>query len=454
MTNRISRRFGTVTPDKRQSATLHLVQSSRFAKRLAKLLLLALVLSGLAMAFLPWQQTSRGEGAVVAYVPQERQQSIESPAKGIVAKIGDGLVEGSVVRKGDFILEIQPFAANMVQQLNGQLTELKTKEETANVKAEAYRQNVEGFTEAADFAVSAAQQMVEAAQAKLESKQQLIAGYEAKELQAKLNFERQEMLAQRGLKPAKEIEKLRKEWDVAKSESQSVRQDVMSLRRELDAKKDMLEEKRRVAQTKIDYARAMEQDSLGSAATVRKEIRDVQIKLEEMSRLIVRAPRDGTIFRMPLYEQGQTIKEGQSILTLIPDSTQEAVELLVNGNDMPLIQVGQEVRLQFEGWPAVQFPGWPSIAVGTFSGQVATVDATDNGMGRFRILVTPTEGSEWPTERYLRQGVRTNGWVMLQKVTLGYEIWRQLNGFPVIVSEKEPGKKTEKSKSKPPKMPK
>ena len=161
MTNTNSPRFGTVLPDQRQSATLHLVQSSRFAKRLAKLLLLALVICGLAMAFLPWQQTSRGEGSVVAYVPQERQQSIEAPAKGVVAKIGDGLVEGSAVKKGDFILEIQPFAANMVQQLNGQLANLRTKEETANVKAGAYRQNVEGFTEAAEFAVSAAEQMVE-----------------------------------------------------------------------------------------------------------------------------------------------------------------------------------------------------------------------------------------------------------------------------------------------------
>ena len=296
-----------------------------------------------------------------------------------------------------------------------------------------------------------------AAVAKLDSKQQLVAGYTAKELQAKLNYERQEMLGRRGVKPVKEVEKLRKEWDVAKSESQSVLQDVMSLEKELSAKRDELEEKKRVAQTKIDYARALEQDSLGAAATVRKDIADVQMKLEEMDRLVIRAPRDGTIFRMPLYEQGQTIKEGQSILTLIPESSQEAVELMVRGNDMPLIQIGQEVRLQFEGWPAVQFPGWPSIAVGTFSGQVATVDATDDGFGSFRILVIPGEDTEWPTERYLRQGVRANGWVMLKQVTLGYEIWRQLNGFPVLVSDKdkEPKKGTSKSKSpKPPKLPK
>ncbi|MEM7457372.1 MAG: toxin secretion protein, partial [Planctomycetota bacterium] len=105
---------------------------------------------------------------------------------------------------------------------------------------------------------------------------------------------------------------------------------------------------------------------------------------------------------------------------------------------------------QFEGWPAVQFAGWPSVAVGTFGGVVASVDATDNGKGQFRVLVTPGD-AEWPSDRYLRQGVRANGWVMLREVSLGYEIWRQLNGFPVIVSSGEPSGGDE---IKTPKLPK
>ena len=239
---------------------------------------------------------------------------------------------------------------------------------------------------------------------------------------------------------------------MAAAELESVKQDVESLENELSAKQNELEEKRRLAQTKTDYARAMQQDAIGSAATIRKEQREIEVKLSELNRLKITAPRDGTIFRMPIYEQGQTIKEGDSIVTIIPEASQSAVELWVPGNDMPLVQVGQEVRLQFEGWPAVQFAGWPSVAVGTFSGSVTNVDATDNGKGEFRILITPNEKDEnkWPSDRYLRQGVRVNGWVMLREVSLGYEIWRQLNGFPVILSDEEPSI----SKSKPPKIPK
>ncbi|MBL8825787.1 MAG: hypothetical protein JNM18_02290, partial [Planctomycetaceae bacterium] len=43
--------------------------------------------------------------------------------------------------------------------------------------------------------------------------------------------------------------------------------------------------------------------------------------------------------------------------------------------------------------------------------------------------------------RELRQGVRVNGWIQLNQVTLGYELWRQLNGFPLATSpSKDDGK--------------
>ena len=129
------------------------------------------------------------------------------------------------------------------------------------------------------------------------------------------------------------------------------------------------------------------------------------------------------------------LKEGDQLFTIVPDTTERAVELWVSGNDTPLVRKGDHVRLQFEGWPAVQFAGWPSVAVGTFGGEVMTIDSTDNGNGKFRILIQPTSAESWPSKRFLRQGVRANGWVMLQQVPLGYEIWRQLNGFPPSLSK-------------------
>jgi multidrug resistance efflux pump len=394
-------------------------------------------------------------GKVVAYVPQERQQTVTSPVKGIARRLGSGLVEGAKVRRGDFIVEIEPNAANLVEQLKGGLQDLEAKLSTARTKAEVYGQNVVDFEAAKAAAVAAADELVEAAKAKRDAKQRLVPAYEAKERQARLNYERQKALFEKGVQSEKEVEKLHKDLDVAQAELESVRLDVEAAKEEWQAKKNERIQKEREAQTKVDYARAMQQDALGQAAVAQKEKREVAIKLSELDRLTIYAPRDGTLFRLNVFERGQLLKEGDELFTIVPDASERAVELWVSGNDIPLVRRGDHVRLQFEGWPAVQFAGWPSVAVGTFGGQVMTIDATDDGSGKFRILVQPDDETGWPSDRYLRQGVRANGWVMLNQVTLGYEIWRQLNGFPATISKSEPGSgKNNMDGMKKPKLPK
>ncbi|PQO33394.1 hemolysin D [Blastopirellula marina] len=433
---------------------LKLVQSSRWVWRLANALLVMLMLSIVGMIFVPWQQSSRGAGQVIAYAPQERQQMVTAPTKGIVSEIMPDLREGSPVKKGDLILEMEPAAANLVNQLEASLRDLDAKVETAQVKAEVYGRNVIDFTEAKTAAVSAADQLVEAAKAKWDAKRKLVPGYEAKRLQAQLNLDRQKKLFDEGLQSEKELEKLKKDLDVAEADLESVKLDVEAALGELEAKKNERIQKEREAQTKVDYAKAMQQEALGQVATANKERRDVNIKLSELQRLKIRAPRDGTLYRVEVFEQGQMLKEGDPLFTIVPEATQRAVELWISGNDVPLVHTADHVRLQFEGWPAVQFAGWPSVAVGTFGGTVASVDATDDGLGNFRVLVVPDADAEnaWPDERYLRQGVQANGWVMLNQVPLGYEIWRQLNGFPPTAADsKAKSKDATKPKIKLPK---
>ena len=152
------------------------------------------------------------------------------------------------------------------------------------------------------------------------------------------------------------------------------------------------------------------------------------------------APREGTVFRIIANGQsGEILKAGDPLVVLVPVTAERAVEVLLSGNDVPLVREGASARIQFEGWPALQFSGWPSVALGTFGGRVAFVDSSDDGAGNFRALVVPDDGSHWPSGVYLRQGVRTHAWVQLGRVRLGYELWRQFNGFPASLP-KEPGK--------------
>ena len=125
-----------------------------------------------------------------------------------------------------------------------------------------------------------------------------------------------------------------------------------------------------------------------------------------------------------------TVKAGDKIATFAPKLQEMAVELYVDGNDIPLVSQGRKVRLQFEGWPAMQFSGWPTLSVGTFAGIVSAVDASVSDNGKFRVIVVAENDHKWPDPHFLKHGAKVYGWILLNKVSIGYEIWRQINGFP------------------------
>jgi hypothetical protein len=96
--------------------------------------------------------------------------------------------------------------------------------------------------------------------------------------------------------------------------------------------------------------------------------------------------------------------------------------------DMPLVQKGQQVRLQFDGFPAIVFSGWPQASYGTFGGTVTAIDPSVDSNGKFKIWVVPDSKKQWPAQ--LRYGGGVKGIALLKDVPIVYELWRQLNGFP------------------------
>ena len=70
----------------------------------------------------------------------------------------------------------------------------------------------------------------------------------------------------------------------------------------------------------------------------------------------------------------------------------------------------------------------------TVRGKLEATQEESDTKGKFRVVVRPDPTEpDWPAQRFLRQGARANGWVLLNEVRLGYELWRQLNGFPPAV---------------------
>ena len=186
------------------------------------------------------------------------------------------------------------------------------------------------------------------------------------------------------------------------------------------------------ARRDLENAQIKVSDHAAKLAEARAKLSKVDIALGRQSVQMVRAPRDGRIQALNTAAGGTLISAGDWLATLAPDQARRVVELMVDGRDVALVRPGQPVRLHFEGWPAIQFSGWPSVAQGMFDGRVRSIDPSAQTSGLFRVLVEPMPGKPvWPEDNFVRLGSKVRGWIQMEIVTIGYELWRQLNDFPL-----------------------
>ena len=461
--------------------SLRLARSSRMARVIGKSMLALLVLTFFLVAFAPWQQSVVGSGDVMAYAPGDRQQTIEAPIKGRIVNWGSGIVEKAHVRKGDLIVEIADIDESYLSRLESQLAAGRSQVEAQHQLLEASQRNlaaaltvvvsiesqVAAYRTVKEQVIASANAEIESAKNKVTAEQQHLAEQRAVLAQVEADYERQKTLFAEGITSTSKFQDAERKYREATAKVAKAEAYVAAARNDLEAKLQDRDAKANKAQVDIDYAIAALQKSQGDVAKVegeiakassdlnkaKKELLDQESKLARQRSQTVVAPFDGFLTKIMANQGSRVLKEGDPLCVIVPDTADRAVQIWLRGNDAPLVTPGRHVRLQFEGWPAVQFAGWPSVAVGTFGGEIISVDATDDGKGKFRALVLPDENSQgWPDERYLRQGVRANGWVLLDQVPLWYEIWRRTNGFPPIVSQDEGGQGEKGAKL--PKLPK
>lgn len=461
--------------------SLRLAKSSRRARLIGKVLLTLLVCGFILVAFAPWQQSVSGSGSVIAFSPSERPQKVEALTKGRLVRLGDNVFPNAKVKKGDLIAVIEDLDPEYRERLNEQLETTRRLETAAKevltaseVSLQAsrdaivsYRDQVQGYTMAKDAVLDAADSGIEAAKNKVSAQEEALTQAEAAFEQASQDYERQRILVEKEAVAIVYFQKAEQKYRETRAKVASAKAYIEEAKNNLKEKNQLRAAKEQEAQIKIDdaltklqkaqaevgKASAMVSKAVAELSKAEKGRSEMETKVARQQSQEVRALFDGTLMNIAANQTSQMLKEGDLICEIVPDTTDRAVEVWLDGNDAPLVTPGRHVRLQFEGWPAIQFAGWPSAAVGTFGGVVVSVDETDkNGTGKFRVIVKPdeTDGIGWPDDRYLRQGVRTNGWVLLDKVDLWYEIWRNMNGFPPVVDYIPNEKKT----SKPPKLPK
>jgi multidrug resistance efflux pump len=184
---------------------------------------------------------------------------------------------------------------------------------------------------------------------------------------------------------------------------------------------------------KINKANGDKFQNLSMIANAEAEVAKLENQLSNYTirngRYVVVAPQSGQIIQANKAGLGEIVKESETITVIVPSSQNYAVQLFVKAIDLPLINIGQQVRFTFDGFPAIVFSGWPKNSYGTFSGNVVAIESSIDETGKYKILVAQDSTfKKWPDQ--LRLGTGAKAIMLLKDVPIWYELWRNINGFP------------------------
>ncbi len=391
---------------------------------------------GIIALFLPWTQNIRGTGYVTTLKPDHRPQTVHSTIAGRVEKWY--VQEGDFVKKGDtilFISEIKEeyFDPNLVENTKQQVEAKQMAAQSYDGKVAALDTQIGSLQQERGLKMEQARNKVRQAELKVKSDSMDLEAVKTQLRIAETQFNRALQLNKEGLKPLTDVEE--KRLKLQESEAKIITQE----NKFIGAKNELINAKVEINRLMAEYAEKISKASSDKFTAMSSQY-DTEAQVTKLQNqyinysirnglYYVRAPQDGYVNRALTAGIGETIKEGTSIVSIMPSDYDIAVETYVDPIDLPLIHKGAKVRVWFDGWPTVVFSGWPGMSYGTFGGRVVAIENYISPNGKYRILIAPdNEEGNWPKELSIGAGAQTIA--LLDNVPVWYEIWRVLNGFP------------------------
>ncbi|MCB0518294.1 MAG: HlyD family efflux transporter periplasmic adaptor subunit [Lewinellaceae bacterium] len=406
------------------------------AARIFKHIVLALLVLALIILLLPWTQNIRAKGYVTTLQPGQRPQAIPSIIAGRIEKWY--VREGDFVSKGDTILQVSEvkddyFDPDLIPRTEQQLAAKGFSVSSYQEKLEALDAQYAALLQTRNLKLAQARNYIRQAELKVQSDSM---DFQAAKIDydiAAEQYRRMEEMYNKGIESLVKLEarKLKLQESQAKRISAENKwlgsqNELLNAKVELGSLENQYQEKLSKIESDKFSVFASIYDTQGGMAKMENQLTNYRMR---QGYHFVTAPQDGYVTKAIKYGVGETVKEGDKLVSVMPADYQLAVEMYINPLNLPLMNAGQEVRLVFDGWPAIVFSGWPGTSYGTFGGRVVATDRFASDNGKFRVLVAP-DPDEQPWPDALRIGSGSVGMVLLKNVPIWYELWRQLNGFP------------------------
>lgn len=397
---------------------------------------LVLLLVVLGILFLPWTQNVRAKGELIALSPEKRPQTIQSVIAGKIEKWY--VQEGQFVRKGDTILRISEvkddyFDPDLLTNTQLQIDAKEFSRMSYEEKVKAINVQIKALKETNELKLNQAKNKVLQNVLKVTSDS---IDYQASKINfsvANEQFLRMKSLYDEGLKSLTDLENRNIKMQESQAKLISQENKLLTSRNELVNSKIELNSieadyRDKIAKSSSEKFSAMagKYDTEATMNKLRNQFANYKVRT---SLYFILSPQDGYVTQAKQVGLGETIKEGDDIVSIMPAVYDLAVQMYVKPLDLPLFEKGQKVMIQFDGWPAIIFSGWPGISYGTYQGEVLAFDNFISPNSMYRILVKPSQNSHtWPEQLRVGAGVKTL--TLLKDVQVWYELWRQLNGFP------------------------
>ncbi|WP_194767154.1 HlyD family secretion protein [Tamlana sp. I1] len=409
--------------------------NKRYYKQFNKFLI-AIAIIGIIVLFLPWTQNISGNGTVTTLKPDQRPQHIMSQIPG---RIEEWFVqEGDYVKKGDTILRISEikseyFDDQLVERTNQQIEAKASSVNAYQGKVNALNRQINALLSEQKLKFKQTENKLIQARLKVKSDSIDLEAAKTNLTIAERQFNRIETLQEEGLKAVKDVEekRLKLQETQAKLISQenkyiASQNEVLNAQLELSRISASYADKISKAQSDMYTAQSSGYDAKAQVTKLENTYSNYKAR---NSLLYVTAPQDGYINRALAGGLGITFKEGQELVGIMPSKYDLAVETFVKPIDLPLLHVGEKVRVQFDGWPAIVFSGWPNASYGTYGAKVVAIEKFISDNGKYRVLLAPDkEDSKWPEAIRIGSGARTIA--LLDDVPIWFELWRQINSFP------------------------
>jgi multidrug efflux pump subunit AcrA (membrane-fusion protein) len=399
--------------------------------------LIGLGLILLGVLFLPWTQNIRSKGQITSLYQEQKPQKIYSPIAGKISRWW--VKEGDFVEQGDTLAKISEIKAEYLDPklISRTQEQLDAKKGTVSF----YEQKVQSTEDQIANLRSSKALKQDQLTNKITALQQKLTGEKA-EFEAASNeynlvkdqFERNAKMYKEGLISQTQFQQRNASMQNSLAKKTTTENKVNQTLQEIQNTKIELRGVDQEYSEKMNKAEGEKFQSLGMIETGKGDVAKLENQVASYTirdgMYYILAPQSGQVINAKKAGIGEILKDGEELLTIVPQNTNYAVEMYVRPVDLPLVSPGQDVRFIFDGFPAIIFAGgWPDQSFGTFAGKVRAVENTIDEKGMFRVIVVenPKE-KKWPKQ--IKMGAGAQGIALLNDVPLWYELWRNINGFP------------------------